>query len=319
MKTPRRALLLSACDAPGVWLTQHVSRLRQDHDEVVVAIDDANAATDAAPLPQRWAQVRSLLATEPKAWVTPLVRAVGLGSPSDQAAALAARLGEFANLQTDSGAWAQHARALGLEMQLLEPACPVPAERDARLEPARSEAFGRSTSRALVVTRAQPFHLGHLALVERALELADEVVVVIAAADRAFAARDPFSAGERLRLVRAGLGRLGDRVWLVALPAPVWPAMALKQLAFIAPHYDIVVGHNPVLRVLAAQEGKQLAGLEQLLAWQDRPLRASAIRQRLVETGAGDWLYEVAPEATARWLVHDPVLAKRCALIAAGD
>jgi cytidyltransferase-like protein len=263
--------------------------------------------------------VRTLLAGEPKVWATPLVRAAGLLSLPDQAAALQARLGDFTTRHTDSAAWTHCAQTLGLEMELVESGDAPPAAAAIGLEATLQQACRRSTTRALVVTRAQPFHRGHLALVERGLELADEVVLVIAAAERAFAPRDPFSAGERLQLVRAGLGPLNERVWLMALPAPVWPAMALKQLAFIGPDYGVVVAHNPVLRALAVQERKKLAGLEQLFAWQGLPLHASAIRHRLMETGVGEWLYEVAPPGTAELLIHDSALAERCALIAAGD
>lgn len=311
-----RALLLSPCDRPGAWLCAQVAALASAHREVVVALDEAQAGPSAAPLPQRWAKVRALLAGEPKAWTTPLVRVPALTDLSDQVAALEVRLGSFATLRTESQACAQHARALGLEFDVVraaEPACDLATSAPA------SAALDSRRTRALVVTRAQPFHRGHLALVQRALELADEVIVVIAAAERAFSARDPFRAGERLELVRAGLGRLSERVWLVALPAPSWPALALKQLAFVAPRYELVLAHNPVLRALATQEGKRAAGLEQRVAWQERPLCASAIRQRLVEQGAGDWLFQVLPEGTAALLLADAALAERCALIAATE
>jgi nicotinamide-nucleotide adenylyltransferase len=301
-----RAVLLSACRAVGPSLAQTVRELASQHAEVIVAIDDVADESGAVELPRRWAEVRGLLAAQPSAWVTPLVRWPSSASRAEQSAALQVRLGAIQTLRTDSG-WLPYVRALGLNVELLPDLTAAPARR-------ASPALG---SRALVVLRAQPFHFGHLALIKRALTLADEVIVVVAAAERAFSARDPFTAGERLALLRAGLGSLRERVWLVALPAPAWPASALAQLAFVAPDYAMVVAHNPILRALAAQQGKTVTGLERPLEGGGERLSASMIRARLSREGAGTWLRDVLPPGTAELLAGTPSLAQRCATIAA--
>jgi nicotinamide-nucleotide adenylyltransferase len=279
---------------------------------VIVALDEGEGTSEEPGLPERWAAMRALLAAQSAAWVTPLVRTPGLVSEADRCAALMARLGPFDRLEFDSPTLrpflARVSEAAGFSMEFVASGvsgdpCPPPSD----------------TSRALVVLRAQPFHRGHLALIQHAATLADEVVVVVAAAERALSTRDPFTAGERLALVRAGLESLCSRVWLVALPAPSWPAMALAQLAFVAPRYEVVVAHNPLLRGLAAQQGTPVAGLSRPLEVAGQRLSASRVRARLAEQGAGPWLDDYLPPGTAGLLQDSPSLAERCALIAAAE
>jgi nicotinamide-nucleotide adenylyltransferase len=295
-----RAVLLDSGSAPRA-LAREAAQLSAQWDEVIVAIDDAPG--DLPPLPARWGAVRAQLAGQPRCWATPLVRTPGLPEPRDRCAALESRLGPIdllmasAELLSVAGPLALNTKQLpSFESEPPEPQAP--------------------RSRALLVIRGQPFHLGHLALVERALLLRDELVLVVAAAERALLPDDPFSAGERLALVRAGLSSLLPRVWLVALPAPSWPAMALRQLAYLTPSFDLVVAHNPLLRALAEQQGLALAGLAQPLQIGGTRVSGSLLRQRLMEEGAGPWLDDFVPAASAALLRSWPGLAQRCALIA---
>jgi bifunctional NMN adenylyltransferase/nudix hydrolase len=58
---------------------------------------------------------------------------------------------------------------------------------------------------AVLVGQFQPFHRVHQALLSRALTLAPRVVVVLGSARHAPTAKDPFSAAERERMIRATL------------------------------------------------------------------------------------------------------------------
>ena len=57
----------------------------------------------------------------------------------------------------------------------------------------------------LFVGRFQPFHNGHLADVELALEKCDEVVIVVGSAQESRTADNPFTAEERCELIDAAL------------------------------------------------------------------------------------------------------------------
>lgn len=301
-----RVVVLSAC-ADTAALAQSILPLAARTDELIVAIDGAHERPDLAPLVQRWSALRTLLAPYANAWVTPLVRTASLPTLADQCAALHARVGAWDVLYTDSEPWLDCARQLGAQVAPL----PAPGSLGHGLAPITE------VSRALVVLRAQPFHRGHLALVERALALSSEVVLVVAAAQRSHTMRDPFTAGERLALIRAGLGPLRARVWLLAMPAPTWPAMALSELPFVAPRFERIVAHNPVLCALAAQQRIPVDRLETPLAVHHQTLSATSVRARLTRESAGRWLQELLPEGTAELLWTTPELAQRCELIAA--
>ncbi len=58
---------------------------------------------------------------------------------------------------------------------------------------------------AVYVGRFQPFHAGHLALLQHALELAPQVVMVIGSAHQARTPKNPFSWQERAEMVRLAL------------------------------------------------------------------------------------------------------------------
>lgn len=67
------------------------------------------------------------------------------------------------------------------------------------------------------IGRFQPLHQGHLTLIRRALEQADELVLVLGSAFRPRSARNPFSIVERQTLIAAALGADAQRVRFVPI------------------------------------------------------------------------------------------------------
>ncbi|EGF93729.1 cytidyltransferase-related domain protein [Asticcacaulis biprosthecium C19] len=62
------------------------------------------------------------------------------------------------------------------------------------------------------IGRFEPFHNGHMAVVRRALETCDRLIVLVGSAQSARSTRNPFSAAEREVMIRAALGTDADRV-----------------------------------------------------------------------------------------------------------
>ena len=58
---------------------------------------------------------------------------------------------------------------------------------------------------AVLIGRFQPFHLGHLALLQQALQTAQQVVVVLGSAFQARSPKNPFTWQERAALIRSSL------------------------------------------------------------------------------------------------------------------
>lgn len=297
----RRAVILTACRTPGAALSAKAKALAAHHDDVVVAVDDHDAL---GALPARWAAARALLETVPQAWATALVHTSTVLTPADRLAALAARVGRFDTLVVDQPTLQPLARALDVDVELA-PRLGDNGAVPAALLPCR---------RAVVVLRAQPVHVGHLQLMEQAAALADEVIVVVAAAEQAYTQKNPFTAGERLQLVRASLSTtVRSRCWLLALPSPAWPAMAVTQLRFCLPPFDVIVTNNPVLRAMAEAEGIEVVGCAPVRV-DDEAVSATGIRALLASNVEHPRLTQVVPPGALQLLQTSP-LQKRCAVV----
>ncbi len=306
----RRALVVSACRAPGAALAQKIATLAKQFDDVVVAVDDVDEP-QAAPLPARWHAARQAVAGVDNAWCTALPLSPTLPSRLERVAALPVWLGTFDHIVVDN-----HDVAAILRVAAGAAPRPFTVELAPRLgENGLPPATPPALPRALVVTRAQPFHLGHLALVKRALEVAAEVVVVVGAAERSHEPRDPFTAGERLAMVQAGLGPFAARVWLQAVPTPSWPALALTTLWRLAPPVSCVVAHNRVLASMAADMGWAVHRLDGPVSVDGEPISGTALRARLAAAEAGNdggaWLGARVPAGVAALLAARPNLGAR--------
>lgn len=92
---------------------------------------------------------------------------------------------------------------------------------------------------AVFIGRFEPFHLGHLAILERALAQAQRVVVLVGSAEAPRTAKNPWTFNERVVMINAALGAEAKRV--TALPLRdhlynenAWLAEAQAQVARVA-------------------------------------------------------------------------------------
>ncbi len=58
---------------------------------------------------------------------------------------------------------------------------------------------------ALFIGRFQPFHLGHLSVIEKAITENDHLFIGIGSAEKNFRPENPFTTGERLQMVKVAL------------------------------------------------------------------------------------------------------------------
>lgn len=105
---------------------------------------------------------------------------------------------------------------------------------------------------ALLIGRFQPFHMGHLALLQKALETAPKVVVLLGSAFQAHSPRNPFSHIEREAMIRSTLTpEQQERVLFVAQrdcwDTPKW-IQATRHTIFnaVGNARIAVVGHQKV-------------------------------------------------------------------------
>lgn len=150
--------------------------------------------------------------------------------------------------------------------------------------------------RGLYVGRFQPFHLGHLSMVKQILNSVDELVIVIGSAQYSHDLDNPFTAGERLVMIREALeeARIDcQRVWIVPVPDVHLHMMWVSALEGYTPKFDVVFSNEPLTRRLFREAGYKIKAIE----FYDRKVFSSTrIRQNMLE---GDSWKKLVPKSVA--------------------
>lgn len=118
--------------------------------------------------------------------------------------------------------------------------------------------------RGLFVGRFQPIHLGHLKAIRDVLNEVDELVIVIGSAQYSHNVDDPFTAGERLVMVRGALEEAGvdcRQVWLVPVPDVHLHVMWVSALKGYTPKFDVVYSNEPLTRRLFMEDGYKVKSI----------------------------------------------------------
>lgn len=153
--------------------------------------------------------------------------------------------------------------------------------------------------RGLFVGRFQPLHLGHLQAVKDVLKEVDELVIVIGSAQYSHNLDDPFTAGERLVMVRKALEEAGidyARVWVVPVPDVHLHMMWVSAVEGYTPKFDVVYSNEPLTRRLFMEAGYEVKSIR----FHKRKVYSSTeIRERLLN---GESWEKLVPESVAEFI-----------------
>jgi nicotinamide-nucleotide adenylyltransferase len=154
--------------------------------------------------------------------------------------------------------------------------------------------------RALYVGRFQPFHLGHLEAIKYMLNEISELVIVIGSAQYSHTREDPFTAGERVTMIRLALNEVGknpSRYYIIPVPDlnihDIWVSHVLSY----TPKFEKVYTNEPLTSRLFLEDGRfQVKSI---------PLKnrqfysATEIRERILKKE--DW-EELVPRSVTRFI-----------------
>jgi nicotinamide-nucleotide adenylyltransferase len=153
--------------------------------------------------------------------------------------------------------------------------------------------------RAVFVGRFQPFHLGHLEAIKDVLEEVDELVIVIGSAQYSHNLDDPFTAGERLVMVRKALEQAGidyARVWIVPVPDVHLHMMWVSALEGYTPKFDVVYSNEPLTRRLFMEAGYEV---ESIRFHKRQVYSSTEVRKRLLN---GESWEKLVPKSVAEFI-----------------
>ncbi len=146
--------------------------------------------------------------------------------------------------------------------------------------------------RGLFIGRFQPFHLGHLSVVETMEKECDTIIIGVGSAQKMREEDNPLSGGERIDMIKKVLDGKGyENYEIYPVPDincyPKWP----YYVKTIIPHFDIVYGNSGIVTELFENIGIDVRHIQ--IVNRDN-WKGKEVRRRMKE--GGDWKDLVPPE-----------------------
>jgi len=151
----------------------------------------------------------------------------------------------------------------------------------------------------LYVGRFQPFHLGHLEAVKYVLGRVDELIIVVGSAQHSHTIDNPFTAGERITMIRLALkqaGIKGDLFTVIPLPDDEFHKVWVSHLLSQTPSFDLVFTNEPLTFRLLKEAGLRV---ERIPLFNRTKFTSTEVRKRMLTGGA--W-QELLPKSVATYL-----------------
>jgi nicotinamide-nucleotide adenylyltransferase len=154
-------------------------------------------------------------------------------------------------------------------------------------------------NRGLYVGRFQPFHLGHLSAIKDVLKEVDEIVIVIGSAQYSHRTNNPFTAGERLFMIRQALLEAKidySKLWIVPVPDMHLHMLWVSTVEGYTPKFSVCYSNEPLTRRLFMEAGYPVENIP----FFDRQIYMSTIvRQKMLE---GDSWTDLVPKSVADFI-----------------
>lgn len=157
-------------------------------------------------------------------------------------------------------------------------------------------------SRALYVGRFQPFHLGHLYAVRYVADKFSELIVMIGSAQYSHTLDDPFTAGERVTMIRLALDEAGidpSRCYVIPVTDlnlhEVWVAHVVSHV----PKFDVVYTNEPLTRRLFLEDER--FPVKPVPLHKRKIYSSTEVRKRMLN--GEDWR-ELLPKTVAKFIVE---------------
>ena len=137
-----------------------------------------------------------------------------------------------------------------------------------------------------MIGRFQPFHLGHLELVRQILDENDEIIILIGSSQANYTLKNPFTAGERVWMIRDSLieSKIDmSRVFLVNVTDDENNAKWFSNIKSVSPPFNVLYTGNNFVRTLLKRE---TVIIKEPKLFEENLLKGSVIRKLILEDNA---------------------------------
>jgi nicotinamide-nucleotide adenylyltransferase len=125
--------------------------------------------------------------------------------------------------------------------------------------------------------------LGHLKAIKEVLKETEELVIVIGSAQYSHNLHDPFTAGERLVMIRRALKEADvnySRLWVVPVPDVHLHMLWVSALEGYTPRFNIVYSNEPLTRRLFIEAGYEVKSIR---FFQRRIFTSTLVREKMLQ------------------------------------
>lgn len=153
--------------------------------------------------------------------------------------------------------------------------------------------------RGVFVGRFQPFHKGHLEVIKKIVKEVDELVIIVGSSQYSHRLDDPFTAGERITMIRRALEEEGiqlSRIWIMPVPDVHQHALWVSQIVGYSPKFDVAYANEALTRRLFMEAGFRVESMPLI---KREVYFATEIRKRML---AGENWKELVPSSVVKFI-----------------
>jgi nicotinamide-nucleotide adenylyltransferase len=142
--------------------------------------------------------------------------------------------------------------------------------------------------RGLYIGRFQPLHIGHFHSLKWCCERTDELIVAVGSSDKSFEYRNPFTAGERIEMIRKAIVEEDpenlNKIIVIPVPDTGTHALWTRHVDLLVPSYDMVFTNDPFTYMLYDQREMKIIRPEMI---NRENMSATEVRQLIAKDH--DW------------------------------
>jgi len=149
--------------------------------------------------------------------------------------------------------------------------------------------------KALFIGRFQPFHKGHLMLLQSISSKYDEIIIGMGSSQYSNTPDNPFSEDERKKMIEKSLDKIGmNNYKIVSIPDIHNPPKWASHVLSIISDFDVVISNNSFTKQLFSEKGYLV---KKTLYLEREKYSGEAIRKRMINNEAWE---DLVPETVAK-------------------